>query len=462
MAGPRIMSLMLVIVTAMFAIAIVIFHYLRAICSRGRLQQICRIETEQGLFSSITNTATSHEQTRSSAFRRLRHASAPVPTSPDGHDSFRGFSGIQVAALQRNSLRSSLTRRAVSSTSSGSAPSESSRASQRLLPAIDPHADCTIVHNFPKSGQGTVKIMQCNQTSKLIVIKTVDMERRKRSRRPALADELTSTASMSLEYCSGGDVDALINHWNSIDQLREQGFPKIFVLYFISSMFAAVGYLHEGNFTVDTASTPRLCNKPMIHRDIKRPNIYLRISDDNQHGLPDVVLGDFGLSCYEQDSEGVSGTPGYLSPESLAVYNLKYTDRHAYRRASTSRIQTRANDVYNFGTALYEVLTLEQFDNRKHTYTPLDLEIALNKTRSTDMQPILDILKLCLVEDPVKRATTKALLLIKPSLNEALELLYKDPKEHMPPDSWPVRRFDPRIGISTNGPASKVQSPAAS
>ncbi|KAK4569835.1 hypothetical protein LTR86_002804 [Recurvomyces mirabilis] len=488
MAGPRVMSLMLVIMTGMFAVAIVIFHYLRLLCCRGRPRRSHRFDTERGPLSPVTNTATSHEQTRRLASRRPRRASAPHPTSPDERSTFRGFSGVQVAAQQNNSLRSSSTHYAASSTASswsGPAVSESSRAFQRLLPVTDPYADHTTVHNFPKSGQGAVKIMQCNHTSKLIVVKTIDMEKRKRSRGPALPseikmlvfeveshrnivhcngysiDELTSTASMSLEYCSGGDVHNLIDHWNSIDQLREQGIPKTLIIHFISSMLAAMGYLHDGLLTVETGSTSRSCNEPIIHRDIKNANIYFRLSHDNQYGLPDIVLGDFGFACYEQDSEGVSGTPGYLSPESQAVYDLKYPDRHAYGHASLERIQTRANDVYTFGAALYELLTLEQFDSRKHTYTPLDVEIAFNMTKFTDMQPILDILMLCLVEDPVKRATTKDLWRIKPSLDEALELLYKDPKEHMPLDSWPIIRFNSQSGVSTDGPASEAQSSAA-
>lgn len=325
--------------------------------------------------------------------------------------------------------------------------------------------------------------MQCSSTNKLIVVKTIRMEGRGRSKRLILPGEikmlmcevgshrnivqcngysvnnLTRTASMSLEYCSGGDVDTLIRHWDSVDHLRDQGLPKIFILHFISSMFAAWGYLHEGLLVPETEGAPETWKEPIIHRDIKNANIYLRMTDDNQYGLPDIVLGDFGLACYERDSQGVCGTPGYLSRESLKVHNIKYTDRHAYGRASPEQIQTTANDIYTFGAALYEILTLNLFDSGKHSYTPLDIEMAFNTTPYTAMQPILDILTLCLVADPDKRATIKALLPTKPSLDEALDMLQKDQKEHMPADSWPTMDFSVRGGSSRTQSAASSQGP---
>lgn len=134
------------------------------------------------------------------------------------------------------------------------------------------------------------------------------------------AFDTNDTSYYAMEYCGGGNLDALI--------AAKGGLPEKEALGYFAKIAAALAYMHA--------------NK-MLHLDLKPGNIMLRSS-----GEP--VLIDFGLSKqYDENGEPESstsvgnGTPGY-APLEQANYNggngLPVT-----------------MDVYALGATLYKMLT---------------------------------------------------------------------------------------------------------
>lgn len=134
------------------------------------------------------------------------------------------------------------------------------------------------------------------------------------------AFDTNDTSYYAMEYCGGGNLDALI--------AAKGGLPEKEALGYFTKIAAALAYMHA--------------NK-MLHLDLKPGNIMLRSS-----GEP--VLIDFGLSKqYDENGEPESstsvgnGTPGY-APLEQANYNggngLPVT-----------------MDVYALGATLYKMLT---------------------------------------------------------------------------------------------------------
>ncbi|QHN76029.1 uncharacterized protein DS421_19g640400 [Arachis hypogaea] len=125
------------------------------------------------------------------------------------------------------------------------------------------------------------------------------------------------------EYMKNGDLDKNLSGKNNRGRsLNWEDRLRI-------AVDAAQGleYLHNG------------CKPPIIHRDVKCPNILL---NENFHAK----LADFGLSkCFAAEGDThvstiVAGTPGYLDPE--------YT---------TSNRLTEKSDVYSFGVVLLRIIT---------------------------------------------------------------------------------------------------------
>ncbi|XP_020967927.1 receptor-like protein kinase At3g21340 isoform X2 [Arachis ipaensis] len=125
------------------------------------------------------------------------------------------------------------------------------------------------------------------------------------------------------EYMKNGDLDEHLSGKNNRGKsLNWEDRLRI-------AVDAAQGleYLHNG------------CKPPIIHRDVKCPNILL---NENFHAK----LADFGLSkCFAAEGDThvstiVAGTPGYLDPE--------YT---------TSNRLTEKSDVYSFGVVLLRIIT---------------------------------------------------------------------------------------------------------
>ena len=160
-----------------------------------------------------------------------------------------------------------------------------------------------------------------------------------------------------LEYCSGGDLLEQL----MASQRTKFPTPPVFTLHVLVSLAQALAFLHYGTrWNAKTARWTRCRGRhdAIIHGDIKPDNIFLRWPVKPEHGMPDIVLGDFGMSQFAHSSWGITGTPSYDSPEVLAVSSLRNTDREAYERERVKpQIMTEKSDVYQMGLLIHLLAT---------------------------------------------------------------------------------------------------------
>jgi len=310
-----------------------------------------------------------------------------------------------------------------------------------------------IPSNFP-SGEGIVRTVKHAHTSELFVIKTVPAKKRSNGyyelpqEVKALAWHLRqhnniidfrgfdlrfargkhAVCDILLEYCDGGDLHDFCNYWRSVGVYV----PSMFVLHFIASMSDALAFLHLGRSPLREHDGERRYDQfhahAVLHQDIKLENVFLRFSTDSQHGMPDIVLGDFGYACPADATRGVYGTPGLYPPEAQAVAALSQTHPILCDLKLRRRILTAASDVYTFGAALYTLLTNEDFDNRDFpagVAAPPRLARDVTRSNLGHMPSMLQMLQECLAEEPGARCTTEDLWASAPSMKRAVTALYE-------------------------------------
>ncbi|CAJ2665874.1 unnamed protein product [Trifolium pratense] len=144
-----------------------------------------------------------------------------------------------------------------------------------------------------------------------------------------------------------------------------------------------IEYLHEGVFP------------PVIHRDLKSPNILL---DDSMRAK----VADFGLSKEERfdgRNSGLKGTYGYMDPAYI----------------STSKLTTKS-DIYSFGIILFELITaihphqnlMEYINLAAMEHDGID-EILdkqlVGKCNVVEVRQLAKIAHKCLHKSPKKRPT---------------------------------------------------------
>jgi serine/threonine protein kinase len=144
-------------------------------------------------------------------------------------------------------------------------------------------------------------------------------------------------ALMCFEYCSGGDL------WEQVHSPKGRTVTPLFALHIAISISEALAFLHHG-LVYDEGSHGYIKvshGEPVIHRDCKEDNIFIRTSSKNGGGLPDIVLGDTGLSDLESRAYPGSGCKPYMSPECLlrTVFHL-----------------THKTDMYSFGVMMEQML----------------------------------------------------------------------------------------------------------
>lgn len=136
-----------------------------------------------------------------------------------------------------------------------------------------------------------------------------------------------------MEYCDRGSLRDLILAYKTRKKAHQPDYiPESFIWHAFVGLADALGFLATGRSHVSLS--PSLASSsssssppnghassswmPIVHRDIKPDNIFLRSRDTQGSTKPlYVVLSDFGLAQYEQRDAAVVGAPQSLvgSPE---------------------------------------------------------------------------------------------------------------------------------------------------
>jgi serine/threonine protein kinase len=87
--------------------------------------------------------------------------------------------------------------------------------------------------------------------------------------------------------------------------------------------------------------------------------VFLQRPDDAVcRGLPKAILGDFGHAQPANNFRGIAGTTGYQAPELAVIYQLRQTERKAFRVAmKTTGYVTPAADVFSLGQSIHRLCT---------------------------------------------------------------------------------------------------------
>ena len=124
--------------------------------------------------------------------------------------------------------------------------------------------------------------------------------------------ENSSCIYLVLDYCSGGDLESLI------DKIR---LPPEISKHFLAEILLGLEYMHSLD---------------IIYRDLKPANILL-------HSDGHIKLADFGLAKSFQGNDDITstlvGSPAYIAPEILCREKL-----------------TKAADIYSYGIVMHEVI----------------------------------------------------------------------------------------------------------
>lgn len=193
--------------------------------------------------------------------------------------------------------------------------------------------------------------------------------------------------TLYFEYCDGGDLDQLVGTnvseglvWRCFTQIAE-----------------ALAFLHYGinPHSRYPTSSPRDW-RPIVHRDVKPGNIFIRRRQKHTDGW-EFVLGDFGLATVEEVTSGC-GTGEWIGPEVPEM--------------------TAKGDVWSLGAVLHALchgegpvsdppkhwtsLQAHQHDWSPHTRKPRKLAPRYSNALNNNMF-------YCLTRNPKNRYSSRAL-----------------------------------------------------
>ncbi|KAL9002587.1 MAG: hypothetical protein Q9188_004498 [Gyalolechia gomerana] len=120
-----------------------------------------------------------------------------------------------------------------------------------------------------------------------------------------------SPTTLWYEYCSAGDLQDLVDAYTS----RRLRIPEAFIWHAYVQLADAFAYIHTGYDRLAHSDRPPRGFQPIVHRDVKPPNVFLRPNGDNRY--PDLVLADFGCATTKMRSGDTYqiGTLMYQPPE---------------------------------------------------------------------------------------------------------------------------------------------------
>ena len=94
--------------------------------------------------------------------------------------------------------------------------------------------------------------------------------------------------------------------------------PEGFIWHTYLQLAQAIAFLHDGYDPRNGDCRPPPNHRPIIHRDIKPGNIFLRNPKSGRY-YPNIVLADFGLATTKlhscQNLNDLCGTPHFQGPE---------------------------------------------------------------------------------------------------------------------------------------------------
>ncbi|KAI4201426.1 MAG: hypothetical protein LQ350_003264 [Teloschistes chrysophthalmus] len=119
-----------------------------------------------------------------------------------------------------------------------------------------------------------------------------------------------STTTIWYNYCSGGDLDRLVDAYIT----HESHIPEAFIWHVFLQLADAFAFIHFGYDRLSIDGRPYKGFKPIIHRDVKPANVFLK-PIDYPNGYPNVVLADFGIATTQTSTNNLIGTMSYQPPE---------------------------------------------------------------------------------------------------------------------------------------------------
>ncbi|KAI4088298.1 MAG: hypothetical protein L6R37_008225, partial [Teloschistes peruensis] len=119
-----------------------------------------------------------------------------------------------------------------------------------------------------------------------------------------------STTTMWYNYCSGGDLEGLVDAYIS----HQAHIPESFIWHAFLQLAEAFAFIHFGYDRLSIDGRPHKGFKPIIHRDVKPANIFIK-PNDYAESYPSLILADFGIATTQTSTTDLIGTLSYQPPE---------------------------------------------------------------------------------------------------------------------------------------------------